>query len=137
MADDRTVVTAGVDRTTNHSALPIGARVGRYQIVSVLGQGAFGITYRARDTHLERDVAIKEYLPALLAARPDGIGVLYRITHSLSDLDLDVRSAKIHTLGAEVVDAFYVRDRSGAKVTDPEYLAEIERAIVHALTEEW
>mgnify|MGYP001021916556 CR=1 FL=1 len=68
---------------------------------------------------------------------PDGIGVLYRITHSLTDLDLDVRSAKIHTLGAEVVDAFYVRDRSGAKVTDPEYLAEIERAIVHALTEEW
>ncbi|MFO1160071.1 MAG: protein kinase, partial [Reyranellaceae bacterium] len=85
MADDRTVVTAGVDRTTNHSALPIGARVGRYQIVSVLGQGAFGITYRARDTHLERDVAIKEYLPALLAARPDGIGVLPRSTEVSED----------------------------------------------------
>lgn len=75
----------GVDRTTNHSALPIGARVGRYQIVSVLGQGAFGITYRARDTHLERDVAIKEYLPALLAARPDGIGVLPRSTEVSED----------------------------------------------------
>lgn len=85
MADDRTEVTAGVDRTTNHSALPIGARVGRYQIVSVLGQGAFGITYRARDTHLERDVAVKEYLPALLAARPDGVSVLPRSTEVAED----------------------------------------------------
>jgi formylglycine-generating enzyme required for sulfatase activity/serine/threonine protein kinase len=85
MADDRIEVMAGSDRTTNHSALPIGARVGRYQIVSVLGQGAFGITYRARDTHLERDVAVKEYLPALLAARPDGVGVLPRSTEVAED----------------------------------------------------
>lgn len=85
MADHRTEVTTGVDRTTNHSALPIGARVGRYQIVSVLGQGAFGITYRARDTHLERDVAVKEYLPALLAARPDGVSVLPRSTEVAED----------------------------------------------------
>jgi [protein-PII] uridylyltransferase len=68
---------------------------------------------------------------------PDGIGVLYRITHALADLDLDVRSAKIHTMGAEVVDAFYVRDHSGAKVEDPVYLGEIERSIVHALTQSW
>src|SRR5882724_9945293 len=37
--------------------------VGRYRIVSVLGQGSFGITYRAVDTELGREVAIKEYLP--------------------------------------------------------------------------
>ncbi|MGE0574521.1 MAG: SUMF1/EgtB/PvdO family nonheme iron enzyme [Reyranella sp.] len=85
MADDRIDVKLGVDRTEHHSALAIGARVGRYQIVSVLGQGAFGITYRARDTHLDRDVAIKEYLPALLAVRHEGVSVLPRSTQVSED----------------------------------------------------
>ncbi|WP_147155211.1 protein kinase domain-containing protein [Reyranella soli] len=53
-------------------------RVGRYRIVSVLGQGSFGITYRALDTDLGREVAIKEYLPAALAIRQDGTTVVPR-----------------------------------------------------------
>jgi serine/threonine protein kinase len=40
-----------------------------YRIESILGAGGFGITYLARDTHLEKDVAIKEYLPVDLALR--------------------------------------------------------------------
>ncbi|HEX2700487.1 MAG TPA: [protein-PII] uridylyltransferase [Acidimicrobiales bacterium] len=63
----------------------------------------------------------------------DGVGVLYRITRALAEFDLDIRSAKVQTLGGRVVDAFYVRDRSGAKITDPALLTEIERAIVHSL----
>jgi [protein-PII] uridylyltransferase len=64
----------------------------------------------------------------------DGIGVLYRITHALAELDLDIRSARVQTLGERVHDAFYVRDRGG-KITDPRTLAEIERAILHSLAE--
>jgi len=64
----------------------------------------------------------------------DGVGVLYAITRALADLDLDIRSAKVQTLGHEAVDAFYVRDRAGDKVADGAALAEIERAILHALT---
>ena len=41
-------------------------RLGSYQIVSVLGARGMGEVYRARDTRLERDVAIK-VLPAQLA----------------------------------------------------------------------
>lgn len=63
----------------------------------------------------------------------DGIGVLYRITQALLECDLDIVSARVQTLGSDVIDAFYVRDPSGAKVTDPAYLAEIDRAILHAL----
>ena len=40
----------------------------------------------------------------------DGIGVLYRITRALADLDLDIRFAKVQTIGHQAVDAFYVRD---------------------------
>ena len=42
---------------------------------------------------------------------PTRIGVLYRITRALAELDLDIRTAKVQTLGDQVVDAFYVRDR--------------------------
>jgi [protein-PII] uridylyltransferase len=66
---------------------------------------------------------------------PDAIGILYRITRALSDLDLDIRSAKVQTLGAHVVDAFYVRDRSGGKVEDAKVLAEVERAVLHAVSD--
>ena len=36
-------------------------------------------------------------------------GVLYRITRAIADLDLDIRPARVQTLGPDVVDAFYVR----------------------------
>lgn len=65
----------------------------------------------------------------------DAIGTLYRITRTLAEFDLDIRSAKVQTLGSEVVDAFYVRDRSGDKITTQARLAEIERAILHAIGE--
>ena len=47
-----------------------GARLGPYEIVAPLGAGGMGEVYRARDTRLERTVAIK-VLPDALAADPD------------------------------------------------------------------
>jgi eukaryotic-like serine/threonine-protein kinase len=40
-------------------ALSSGARLGPYEVVGSLGAGAMGQVYRARDTRLHRDVAIK------------------------------------------------------------------------------
>ena len=42
---------------------------GRYRIDGVLGEGGFGITYKAHDVELDYDVVIKEYLPQEMAAR--------------------------------------------------------------------
>src|SRR5205807_10642884 len=64
---------------------------------------------------------------------PDGIAVLYRITRALAALDLDVRHAKVATLGAEVVDTFYVVDTAGAKV-DMSRRQEMQRAVLTALS---
>ncbi len=64
---------------------------------------------------------------------PDGLGVLYRITCALAELDLDIRSARAQTLGGTVVDAFYVQTRGGEKVVDRDLRAEIELAILDSL----
>ena len=53
----------------HRNALPEGHELYWYRIEAVLGQGGFGITYRAYDTNLERVVAIKEYLPSGVAVR--------------------------------------------------------------------
>jgi [protein-PII] uridylyltransferase len=60
---------------------------------------------------------------------PDEIGLLHRITRALFEADLDVVSARVSTLGEMVVDAFYVREAGGAKVTDDGRLSAICDAI--------
>jgi serine/threonine protein kinase len=55
------------------NALAEGAMLNEYRITDVLGVGGFGITYLARDTMLEKDVAIKEYFPSgVVSRKPEG-----------------------------------------------------------------
>jgi serine/threonine protein kinase len=64
--------TQQFDASSAREALPTGTRLGGYQIIDVLGRGAFSIVYLALDSSLQRQVAIKEYLPADLATRRGG-----------------------------------------------------------------
>ena len=50
-------------------SLPEGLRLGEYEILSVIGEGGFGIVYLAYDHFLQRQVALKEYMPSSLAGR--------------------------------------------------------------------
>lgn len=58
------------------NALRTGTRLQEYEIREVLGQGGFGITYLAEDTHLHKQIALKEYLPRDFASRTTGSTVV-------------------------------------------------------------
>lgn len=53
-------------------ALPVGTLIGEFELVRIIGGGGFGIVYLAYDHALHRRVALKEYMPAMLAERVPG-----------------------------------------------------------------
>ena len=68
-ATERPVVARSRSAADQGRFLPVGTQIHWYEIREVLGHGGFGITYLARDTHLNTQVAIKEFFPAAEAHR--------------------------------------------------------------------
>ncbi|MBI5197638.1 MAG: HD domain-containing protein, partial [Nitrospirae bacterium] len=64
---------------------------------------------------------------------PDKQGLLYVITKSIHDLGLSVHSSKIATKVDQIVDVFYVKNRQGNKVTDPDQVQEIRQRLIKAI----
>ena len=67
-------------------ALHPGTRLGPYEITAEIGAGGMGVVYRARDTRLQRNVAIK-VLPDTLAADPDRLARFQREAQVLASLN--------------------------------------------------
>ena len=74
------------------AALPFGHRLQEYLIEGLLGEGGFGIVYLALDTRLGRNVALKEYMPANLAARGADLSVSLRSERHRETFELGLRS---------------------------------------------
>ena len=86
--DDRTVLrSTPASRTTTLAAsatatdasdthsLPLGTRLGEFELTERIGEGGFSIVYLAWDHSLDRSVALKEYMPTSIAARAGGTRV--------------------------------------------------------------
>ena len=79
-------------RAENPSALPPGTRLGEFELLSLLGVGGFGIVYLAFDHALEREVAVKEYMPASLAGRTETMHVSVRSQSDAETFALGLKS---------------------------------------------
>ena len=99
--DDRTVIKRTPDagaaaRSASPGefadALPAATRLHEFEIVSVIGQGGFGIVYLAHDLTLDRRVAIKEYMPGALATRTQAMTVAVRSSRHTETFAAGLRS---------------------------------------------
>ena len=80
-------------------ALPVGTRLGPYEVASLLGAGGMGEVYRARDTRLERTVAIK-VLPSHLSSDPELKQRMEREARAISALQ-HANICTLHDIGAQ------------------------------------
>jgi eukaryotic-like serine/threonine-protein kinase len=133
--------------------LSAGARLGPYHITGVLGVGGMGEVYRAHDSKLGRDVALK-ILPAAFQADPDRLARFEREARALASLNHPniatiyglEQHGGIHSLVLELIDGVTLHDmitgvaspgdesggRAGASMPIDEALA-IAAQIVDAL----
>jgi serine/threonine protein kinase len=96
----------------------IGTKLGPYEVLGKLGEGGMGEVYRARDTKLARDVALK-VLPAGVAADPERVARFRREAHLLAALNhahiAQVHgfedSTGVHALVMELVEGATLADR--------------------------
>lgn len=72
--------------------LPTGTRLAEFEVQRVLGSGGFGVVYLAFDHTLQRQVAVKEYMPATLAVRQPDLTLALREGADERAFDLGLRS---------------------------------------------
>jgi eukaryotic-like serine/threonine-protein kinase len=120
--------------------LPPDSRLGPYEIVSILGVGGMGIVYRARDTRLQRDVALK-VLPEAFALDPDRVARFKREAQVLASLNHPnigaiygfEDSGEVQALALELVEGPTLADRIAQGAIPLDDALPIARQIAEAL----
>ncbi len=91
---------------------------------------------RAAPSKIVIDNASSALYTILEVYTADRIGLLYTITRTLHELQVPISVAKITTKSDQAADAFYIRNEERQKVTDPEQIEEIRRALRFCLDAE-
>ena len=121
--------------------LTAGTRLGSYEVLSPLGAGGMGEVYRARDTRLGREVAIK-VLPELVAADADRVGRFEREAQVLASLNhpniaqiygVEDSPGGMHALVMELVEGQTLADRLAAGAIPQDEALAIAKQIIEAL----
>jgi serine/threonine protein kinase len=117
-----------------------GTRIGPYEVVSIIGAGGMGEVYRAHDTHLNRDIALK-ILPELFAREPDRVARFKREAQVLASLNHPLIAAiygfaeanGIQALALELVEGPTLADRIAQGPIPIHEALRIARQIAEAL----
>src|SRR5882762_10402769 len=107
-------------------AIPTGTRLGPYEILAPLGAGGMGEVYRARDTRLGREVAVK-VLPQAFASDPDRLRRFEQEARAAGRLDhpniLVIHDVGTHAgspyLVTELLEGETLRARMGGSALPP------------------
>ena len=83
------------------------------------------------------DLEASQFATVVEVEAPDEVGLLATVASVFADLDLDVTLAKVQTLADRVIDVFYVRDATGAKILDSLALDRLRATLVARLTTEY
>ena len=121
--------------------LSAGARLGRYEILSALGAGGMGEVYRALDTKLKRDVALK-VLPQAFAQDPDRLARFQREAELLATLNhpnvaaiFSIEEAGgVHFMTMELVDGCTLEQMTPRGTVSMAQLFDIAIALADALS---
>src|SRR3954466_6904038 len=121
-------------------ALSPGARRGPYEIIAKIGAGGMGEVYRARDTKLDRDVALK-MLPEAFASDPERLARFEREAKTLATLNHSnighiyglEESDGVRALVLELVNGPTLADRIAQGPIPVHGALTIARQIAHAL----
>ncbi|MEW6667419.1 MAG: [protein-PII] uridylyltransferase [Thermodesulfobacteriota bacterium] len=92
-------------------------------------------TQGTRPPDVRVDNASSDFFTLIEVFADDRVGLLYSITHTLFQLRLDIRIAKIATKADQIADVFYVLDLDGQKVLDPEQVEEIRKTLLRRLSQ--
>jgi len=121
-------------------SLPLGCRLGPYEVLSALGAGGMGEVYRARDAKLGRDVAIK-VLPTSFARDAERMARFEREAKVLASLNHPniaaiygfEDSGSVHALVMELVEGPTLADRIAAGPIPIDEALRIARQMADAL----
>src|ERR1700688_2207270 len=116
--------------------LSVGDKIGHYEILSLLGQGGMGEVYRARDTKLKRDVALK-VLPENFARDPERMARFQREAEVLASLNhpniAAIYGVEERALVMELVEGPTLADRIAQGAIPLEEALAIARQLAEAL----
>ena len=142
MAANRFVVQAGSndeiewDRVTGLVADALDGRVALTARVAKRAREQEAFRRRLSATPPRRQVNVDNQISDTATVvdvhAPDSVGLLFRVTQALAEFHLDIRRAKVQTLGPEAVDSFYLTDPAGFKL-DESLLPEIKVALHEAM----
>ena len=104
-----------------------------YRLSTKAAPGVGTFKKPTKPTEINVDNTSSDFFTLIEVFSTDKVGLLYLITKTLFDLNLDIRIAKIGNKGDQIADVFYVTDFGGQKVEDDTQISEIKNALFHQL----